>query len=522
MPEKRAKLILEVAQAIGTQLEMSDLLAALNDTLKPIVHFDAVAIMILEGDAIGIQWAHLEGFPRKVGECFESVVTRYASAIKVEPPPMKLPVTHHPICEIMKSGRPYLASDLEAHMGFDTDQPLLNYGFRSYIDLSLIKQAQLIGTIKFLSKEKGNYTDDQVSLLKDISNIVAIAVSNALAYEEIKSLKEQLLLENRVLQEDIVERSIYEEIVGSSGSLQNVLTAIEQVAPTVSTVLITGETGTGKELVAHAIHRRSPRADRALVKVNCAALPAELIASELFGHEKGAFTGAMQQRIGRFEAANGGTIFLDEIAELSPEIQVSLLRVLQEKEFERVGGNRTIKTDVRVIVATNKDLRREVNEGRFRADLYYRLNVFPIHVPALRERLNDIPVLVDYFAVRLAARTGKKIRQIENRSLQIMKQYSWPGNIRELQNVIERCVILAAGEVLRVDPTMLMYEPPPVISTPLMADGGSDRKSKIETVLRETRGKVYGPNGAAARLGLPGTTLESKIRSLGIKKYLFK
>jgi formate hydrogenlyase transcriptional activator len=522
MPEKRAKLILEVAQAIGTQLEMSDLLPALNNTLKAMVQFDAVAIMILEGDVIRIHWAHLEGVPRKSGECFESVVTRYASTIKTEPPPMKLPVTHHPISEIKKSGRPYVARDLESHMGFDTDQPLLNYGFRSYIDLPLIKQGQLIGTIKFLSREKNNYTDEQVCLLQDIANIVAIAVTNALAYEEIKSLKEQLLLENRVLQEEIVERSIYEEIVGSSGSLQNVLTAIEQVAPTVSTVLITGETGTGKELVAHALHRRSPRSDRALVKVNCAALPAELIASELFGHEKGAFTGAMQQRIGRFEAANGGTIFIDEIAELSPEIQVSLLRVLQEKEFERVGGNRTIKTDVRVIVATNKDLRREVNEGRFRADLFYRLNVFPIQVPALRERLNDIPVLVDYFAARLAARTGKKIRQIEKRSLQIMKQYSWPGNIRELQNVIERCVILAAGEVLRVDPTMLLYEPPPAVSSPAMGDRGSDRKSQIETVLRETRGKVYGPNGAAARLGVPGTTLESQIRSIGIKKYLFK
>ena len=522
MPEKETQIILEVAQAIGTQLEMSDLLAALNNTLKPLVHLDAVAIVILEGEVVRIHWAHLEGVPRKAGECFESVVTRYASTIKVEPPPMKLPVKHHPISEIMKSGRPYVAPDLEGHLGFNTDQPLLNYGFRSYIDLPLIKQGQLIGTIKFLSREKGNYTDEQVRLLHDIANIVAIAVSNALAYEEIKSLKEQLLLENRVLQEEIVERSIYEEIVGSSSSLKNVLTAIEQVAPTVSTVLITGETGTGKELVAHAIHRRSPRADRALVKVNCAALPAELIASELFGHEKGAFTGAMQQRIGRFEAANGGTIFLDEIAELSPEIQVSLLRVLQEKEFERVGGNRTIKTDVRVIVATNKDLRREVNEGRFRADLFYRLNVFPIHVPALRERVNDIPVLVDYFAVRLAARTGKKIRQIEKCSLQLMKQYSWPGNIRELQNVIERCVILAAGEVLRVDPTMLLYEPPPALSAPAMVERGSDRKSQVETALRETRGKVYGPNGAAARLGVPGTTLESQIRSLGIKKYLFK
>ena len=296
------------------------------------------------------------------------------------------------------------------------------------------------------------------------------------------------------------------------------LAAIEKVALTDSTVLITGETGTGKELVAHAIHRRSPRSDRALVKVNCASLPAELIASELFGHEKGAFTGALQQRIGRFEAANGGTIFLDEIAELSPEIQVSLLRVLQEKEFERVGGNRTIKTDVRVIAATNKDLRREVNEGRFRMDLFYRLNVFPVHVPPLRERVNDIPVLVDYFATRLAARTGKKISQIEKRSLSAMQQYSWPGNIRELQNVIERCVILADGEVLRVEPSMLMQEAPSIATAPLATGFGSDRKAQIEAVLRETRGKVYGPRGAAARLGLPATTLDSQIRALGINK----
>jgi formate hydrogenlyase transcriptional activator len=364
---------------------------------------------------------------------------------------MQIPVSHHPISEIMKSGEPYIASDLESERRFDSDDPLFNARFRSYIDLPLIKQGQLIGTIKFLSREKGSHTAAQVRLLQDIANIVAIAVSNALAYEEIKSLKEQLLLENRVLQEDIVQRSIYEEIVGSSGSLQKVLAAIEKVAQTDSTVLITGETGTGKELVAHAIHRRSQRGDRALIKVNCAALPAELIASELFGHEKGAFTGALQQRIGRFEAANGSTIFLDEIAELSPEIQVSLLRVLQEKEFERVGGNRTIKTDVRVIAATNKDLWREVSEGRFRMDLFYRLNVFPVHVPSLRERVNDIPVLVDYFAARLARRTGKKISQIEKQSLCAMQQYSWPGNIRELQNVIERCVILAESEVLRLD-----------------------------------------------------------------------
>jgi len=312
------------------------------------------------------------------------------------------------------------------------------------------------------------------------------------------------------------------QIVGNSVALKRVLEAVKKVAPYDSTVLLLGETGTGKELIAQAIHRGSPRCDHPLVRVNCAALPAELIASELFGHEKGAFTGALQQRVGRFEAANGGTIFLDEIAELSPEIQVSLLRVLQEKEFERVGGNRTIKTDVRVIAATNKDLWREVSAGRFRMDLFYRLNVFPVHVPPLRERVHDIPVLVDYFAARLARRTGKKICQIERRSLCAMETYSWPGNIRELQNVIERCVILAESEVLRVEPGMLMQEAQSVVTMPITTDFGSDRKAQIEAVLRDTRGRVYGSRGAAARLGLPATTLDSQIRALSINKHQFK
>jgi len=315
-----------------------------------------------------------------------------------------------------------------------------------------------------------------------------------------------------------------DQIVGNSPALTDVLELVKKVAAWDSTVLLLGETGTGKELVAQAIHSHSDRSHRPLVKVNCAALPSELVASELFGHEKGAFTGAMQQRIGRFEAANGGTIFLDEIAELSPEIQVALLRVLQEREFERVGGNRTIKTDVRVIAATNKDLHHEVSVGRFRMDLFYRLNVFPIRVPALRERLEDIPLLVDYFAGRLTGRMGKEITRIERRSLSAMQQYSWPGNVRELQNVIERSVILADSEVLRVDPGMLTHEPMQGISAVAAEIGpsGSDRKSQIETVLRETRGKVYGPNGAAARLQIAGTTLDSQILALGIKKYQFK
>ena len=343
-----------------------------------------------------------------------------------------------------------------------------------------------------------------------------IAVPNALEYEETKRLKEQLLVENRLLQDEIIERANYKEIIGSSASLQNVLAIIEKVASTDSTVLLTGETGTGKELVAHAIHRRSPRSGRALIKVNCAALPAELIASELFGHEKGAFTGAMQQRIGRFEAASGGTIFLDEIGELRPEMQIALLRVLQEKEFERVGGNKPIRTDVRVIAATNKDLQREVAEGRFRIDLYYRLAVFPIHVPPLRERTDDIPILVEYLTMRLAARMGKRIRQIERQSLEAMQAYAWPGNVRELQNIIERCVILADGEVLRLEPGMLVTE-----TLPATLGKSSQMKAKIEAMLRETRGRVAGPGGAAARLGVPVSTLESRIRALNIDKHQF-
>src|SRR5262249_521476 len=347
---------------------------------------------------------------------------------------------------------------------------------------------------------------------------------NALAFEEINALKEQLQTENRLLQDEIVQRSIFEEIVGSSQALRIVLASIDRVGPTDSTVLITGETGTGKELIAHAIHRRSQRSGRALVKVNCAALPKELIASELFGHEKGAFTGALQQRIGRFEAANGGTIFLDEIGELTPEMQIALLRILQEKEFERVGGNRTIHADVRVIAATNRDLQREVNDGRFRADLYYRLNVFPIHSPALRERNDDIAILVDYFVSRFSTRMGKRINKIDRRTLEAMQRYSWPGNIRELQNVIERGVILADGDVFRLEPGTLPEETVTILENVAQEASPSrdNQKTQIEAILKETRGRISGPDGAAARMGLPASTLESRIKALKINKHLFR
>lgn len=503
--ETTAQLILDVAKAASAHLDLSDVLEALITGLTPRIHFDAAAVFVLEENFVRLHSLHT------------------SRVLDKEPPKGRMPVSQHHASVILKSRQPYVCTDVETQQRFLTDEKILKHGIRSYVGLPLIKQGELIGVVDFLSYEKRNYSGADIQLLQDVSEIVSIAVSNALAYEEISALKEQLQMENRLLQDEIVQRSIYEEIVGSSTSLQKVLAAIEKVARTDSTVLITGETGTGKELVAHAIHRRSPRSSRALVKVNCAALPSELIASELFGHEKGAFTGALQQRIGRFEAANGGTIFLDEIGELTPEMQISLLRVLQEKEFERVGGNRTIQTDVRVITATNRNLEKEVADGRLRMDLYYRLNVFPVHVPPLRDRTDDIPVLVDYFAGRLARRMGKQIRQIEKRTLDAMQQYSWPGNIRELQNVIERGVILAESEVFRLEPGTLRLEPDAnagsrVVST----DGRAQQKSKIEGVLKETRGKVSGPDGAAARLGLAASTLESRIRALKINKHQFR
>jgi transcriptional regulator with GAF, ATPase, and Fis domain len=343
--------------------------------------------------------------------------------------------------------------------------------------------------------------------------------------KEIKILQDQLYKENVALREEIDKTSMFEEIVGTSRALHSVLSRIAKVAPTDSTVLISGETGTGKELVARAIHKRSHRSSRAFVSVNCAATPRDLIASELFGHEKGAFTGATQQRLGRFELAGGGTIFLDEVGELPAETQIALLRVLQEHEFERVGGNQHFQTDVRVIAASNRDLQAAIAEGAFRSDLFYRLNVFPIEVPPLRERQEDIPVLVEYFIDRYAKKAGKRIRGINTRSLQLLQLYPWPGNIRELQNVIERSVILCDTETFSVDESWLSRQPlasEPKSRTELTRKLASQEKEMIEAALRETGGRVSGPSGAAAKLGIPGSTLDSKIRSLKINKNRFK
>ena len=340
--------------------------------------------------------------------------------------------------------------------------------------------------------------------------------------DERKRAEERLQEENVALREEVDKASMFEEIVGASPALTAVLSRVSKVATSDSTVLITGETGTGKELVARAIHRRSRRASRAFVAVNCAAIPRDLIVSELFGHEKGAFTGAVQRRLGRFELADGGTIFLDEVGELSSDTQVALLRVLQEREFERVGGRDRIRVDVRVIAATNRDLSAAVADGEFRQDLFYRLNVFPLEMPPLRERREDIPVLVEYFIGRYARKAGRTFRRVSKRTLDRLRSYPWPGNVRELQNVIERSVIVSDTEEFTVDESWLSASPPVGSQLGLSGAVAAHEKAIVEDALRASGGRVFGPSGAAARLGIPRSTLESKIRSLKIDKSRFR
>jgi formate hydrogenlyase transcriptional activator len=342
--------------------------------------------------------------------------------------------------------------------------------------------------------------------------------------DDLKRAEEQMKNENQALRDEISSASMFEEIVGLSKPIKTVVQEVARVAPTDSTVLISGETGTGKELVARAIHKRSARSARPFVAVNCAAIPASLIASELFGHERGAFTGALQRRQGKFELADGGTIFLDEIGELPSDTQVALLRVLQEREFERVGGSRPIRVDVRVIAATNRDLQAAIADRAFRSDLFYRLNVFPVEMPPLRERPTDIPLLVEYFVHRFSKRAGKKITEISHDTLDLLRSYPWPGNIRELQNVMERAVIVSDGERLTVDSRWLAGRSTqsPASKQPLGDALGERERAMIEAALAETQGRVSGPSGAAAKLGLPRSTLESKIRSLGLNKNRFR
>ncbi len=394
-----------------------------------------------------------------------------------------------------------------------------------------IRQAALLSGLPFEIEVRGRSKDGQYrwflaryNPFRDEQGRLVRWYVTGTDIEERKRAEDRARNENVALREEIDHASMFEEIVGSSDAIRRVLKQVTKVAPTDSTVLISGETGTGKELIARAIHKRSNRSGRAFICVNCGAIASSLIASELFGHEKGAFTGAFQRRIGHFEAADGGTILLDEIGDLPMEMQSALLRVLQEEEFQRVGSSQSVSVDVRVLAATNRDLRSAVDAGKFREDLFYRLNVFPIRLPALRERREDVPLLLEYLVSRYAQKAGRKFRDITSKTLQLFQAYRWPGNIRELQNVIERAVVLCDGDTFSVDESWLRQESPPASGSvvPLVTTLEDRERQMIQEALAQARGRISGPTGAAAKLGIPRQTLDRKILSLGIDKNQFK
>jgi formate hydrogenlyase transcriptional activator len=393
-------------------------------------------------------------------------------------------------------------------------------GAQSGCGLPLTTARRPLGSLMFASRQPSSFEAADVGFLQLVANQVAVAVENALAFQEIQDLKDRLAKENAYLDEEVRTEHNFGEVVGASAALRRVLKQVETVAPTGSTVLVRGETGTGKELIARALHELSPRRERTFVKLNCAAIPTGLLESELFGHERGAFTGAIGQKVGRFELAHQGTLFLDEVGDIPPELQPKLLRVLQEQEFERLGGTKTIKVDVRLVAATHRDLAKMASDGRFREDLFYRLNVFPLVLPPLRERRDDIPRLVRHFTQRFARRMGKRIETISTATMDALVRYTWPGNVRELQNVIERAVILTPGASLHVslsDLQAAQLAGAPTAAAVTLADAERDH---ILSVLRETEWVLGGPNGAAARLGMKRTTLQSKMKKLGISRPL--
>jgi formate hydrogenlyase transcriptional activator len=529
--EDKYRLLLQVAEAANSALDLSGVLEEVDAVLAPLVSLDAVGIVTVDGERLRPHAIHIRGVASATGESFDRRMARALDLPAQEYEarygrPMALPGSGTEF--VGRTGTADVRQDLGTTRRFPEDDRLSSYGVRAYVRTPLVFRNRLVGSITFARLTSLPFTVEEVALLEEITRPIAGAVSNALAFEEIARLKNQLHEENLVLRQELDEQSMFEEIVGSSAPLRKVLREVEKVAPTGSTVLITGETGTGKELVARAIHRRSTRAARAMIKVNLASLPDTLMASELFGHERGAFTGALQRRIGRFELASGSTIFLDEVGEVPADVQVALLRVLQEGEIERVGGNQTIRTDARVIAATNRDLQAAIAEGRFRSDLFFRLNVFPISVPPLRERRDDIPVLVEYFAARHGARLRRRFRSVSRSTIDLLLSYSWPGNIRELENVIERAAILSDGDVLHLDEAFLAgsasaggrSRPAP---SPTRGSRLDDEEARvIEEALAAAHGRVSGPSGAAARLGIPASTLDSKIKKLGVEKLRFR
>jgi formate hydrogenlyase transcriptional activator len=497
----RLRVLLDVTNTLVANLELHELLKAIAGCLKRVLHHEYTGLALLDPASNQLRLQALD-FPEGKGLVQEA---------------MLLPLEGTAAGEAFRTRRPLLVGPGNFHhYQADIARKFFEEGLRSACIVPLISANRRLGTLTLASLREGAFTQEDVDLLTQVANQVAIAVENALAFREIAELKDKLAEEKLYLEEEIRTEHNFEEIVGESAALKYVLQQVETVAPTRSTVLIQGETGTGKELVARAVHNLSPRRDRTFVKVNCAAIPSGLLESELFGHERGAFTGAIAQKIGRIELAHQGTLFLDEVGDIPLELQPKLLRVLQEMEFERLGSTRTIRVDVRVVAATNRELPRMVAEGRFRSDLYFRLNVFPLTIPPLRERREDIPILVRYFAQKFARRSDKPIESIASEDMEALLRYHWPGNARELENLIERAVILSRGPVLHIPLKDLAFQPDSNSSRPSTLEAAE--REHILRVLRETNWVIAGPNGAAARLGMKRTTLHSRLKKLGIKR----
>ncbi|MEO8503875.1 MAG: sigma 54-interacting transcriptional regulator [Acidobacteriota bacterium] len=524
--DQRYALLLKVSQAANSRLELAGVLDAVAKALRPLCAVDAIGVVTVKGDRVQPHALHVRHVKYRAGDTFASTVAR---ALDLSPAEALAyadtrPLAGSGVAYLGRTRRAYICEDLAHKARFPEDHRLASAGLSSCLRAPLLVGGKLIGALSFAWESPRHLGAEDVELLASVSGLVATAVANSLAYEEIGRLKNQLQHENLLLREELDQRSMFEEIVGDSPALRRVLQRIERVAPTDATVLLIGETGTGKELFARAIHRRSARSARPLIAVNCAALPATLVASEVFGHERGAFTGAAERRLGRFELATHGTLFLDEIGELPIETQGALLRVLQDGTFERVGGTTTLHTDARLIAATNRDLRLAVDEGTMRSDLFYRLNVFPIEVPPLRDRREDLPLLLSYFVARHAARFAKRITRVAAATERALLDYDWPGNVRELENVIERAVILSESETLQIDRRWLDGVRPPAtpVGETLPRALEQHQRRIIEAALEQSRGRVSGPNGAATRLKIPAATLESKIRKLKIDKFRYR
>ena len=502
---QRLKLLLDVTNQLVSNLELRDLLRAIAASVRSVMDCDGVAVVLPNCGDHQLR-LHVLDFPEGKGLVKEEQL---------------IPMDESPLGAAFQTGKPVTISGSVAGSKIvpEESSPPRHQGTKSSCFIPMVSRDRSVGVLA-LSRLGGRaFSEGDVEFLGQIASQMAIAVENACAYQQIAELKDQLAQDNLYLEDEIRSAMNFEEIVGESPALLHALQQVETVAPTDSTVLIYGETGTGKELVARAIHDRSSRRSNTFVKLNCAAIPTGLLESELFGHEKGAFTGAISQRIGRFELAHRGTVFLDEIGETPLELQPKLLRVLQEREFERLGSAHTLRTDARLIAATNRNLATMVNAQTFRADLFYRLNVFPVQIPPLRERSEDIPLLVRHFAQRYARRMNKRIETIPSESMQVLVQYHWPGNIRELQNIIERAVILSSGPALKIELTELKQ---PVSN----GNSGLNHQDTLEqaerkhilSVLEDTKWVLGGANGAALRLGLKRSTLQFRMRKLGLSR----